>query len=458
MKKIFLLFISICIVFYVKAYDKDTYTVIRGKLITEKLPAEISLYAVENGDMVLHSKVKVSADGSFGFCFVPEYTGIYRIGEMFSPGRIYVKSGQEYNFLISNETGLTVLNKKDTENQKMLEWSNIIDKIKKANMLKGNITYREIFPVIPDIEKEKDNFIARLNTGNKAFDVFLKGMAQAEYEYELYHFLFMPRTEHPDYKDLPEVYKRLSSVEHFPSTAILEYDFGKRFIGTYIQFLVSVKGKEGVKYSRELAENLCRQYIKNDTLKGWYFLDNFLLRSKVYDVLFRENTEKYKPYLLADAQKAKLHEFELTIRKMGDGEPGLNFEGTTVDGKTMKFSDFKGKVVLVDVWATWCGPCKKEIPSLKQLEEEMHGKEVAFISYSVDKPKDLEKWKKFVEDEKLGGVQLFGPADFSSPICTDYKINAIPRFLVFDKKGNIVTIDAPRPSDPKLKELLNKYL
>ena len=63
-----------------------------------------------------------------------------------------------------------------------------------------------------------------------------------------------------------------------------------------------------------------------------------------------------------------------------------------------------------------------------------------------------------VETEKLGGVQLMGDAAFKSTICVDYKINAIPRFLLFDKAGKIVSIDAPRPSNPETKEIITKLL
>jgi len=456
MKTVYLLIIGLIVSFTGISKEKS-YSVIKGKLQLERLPDELSLYVVKNGEVVPHSKTTVAKDGSFGYCFIPEKEGVYRIGERNSPARIYVVPGREYNFIITPE-GIEVLNKSDQENRKLDEWASIINKIKKANMLIGNFTFKEIFPVIPDVEKEKDQFISGLKTGNSRFDNFLKGMAQAEFEYELYHFLFMPRTVHPEFKDQPEIYKRLSSKEHFATTDVLNYDFGLNAVASYLQYLFTIKAQEGVKYSPVLAEKMCIENVKNDTLKGWHLMNNQLLRAKTFDEAYRDKAERYKPYILTDDQKAKHHAFELTIRKMADGEAGINFSGTTVDGKTMKLSDFTGKVVLVDVWATWCGPCKKEIPALKQLEEEMHGKEVVFISYSVDKVKDHEKWKKFVADEQLGGVQLFGPADFSSPVCVDYKINAIPRFLLFDKKGNIITIDAPRPSDPKLKELVEKYL
>ncbi len=120
----------------------------------------------------------------------------------------------------------------------------------------------------------------------------------------------------------------------------------------------------------------------------------------------------------------------------------------------MSLTDFKGKVVLVDVWATWCGPCKAQIPHLEKLEKEYHGKDIVFISVSVDEKKD--KWLNMIKKDNLGGVQLW--ANGFSKICKDYSIKGIPRFMLFDKEGNIISVDAPRPSEPKLKELINKYL
>lgn len=105
----------------------------------------------------------------------------------------------------------------------------------------------------------------------------------------------------------------------------------------------------------------------------------------------------------------------------------------------------KGKVVLVDIWATWCQPCRVELPHLKALEESMKGKNVEFVSISVD-----------VEKDQLGGTQLYAAG--WSEITKFYNINSIPRFLVFDQEGKIVTVDAPRPSQPALKQLLEETL
>ena len=108
------------------------------------------------------------------------------------------------------------------------------------------------------------------------------------------------------------------------------------------------------------------------------------------------------------------------------------------------------------MWATWCGPCRGEIPHLKKLEQEMHGTDVVFLGVSVDETKDKQKWLDFIKKEELGGVQVH--ASGWSKIAQDYKIKGIPRFMVFDKQGRVVSVDAPRPSSPELKEILEKEL
>ncbi len=126
------------------------------------------------------------------------------------------------------------------------------------------------------------------------------------------------------------------------------------------------------------------------------------------------------------------------------------------NGKLVSLSDFRGKVVLVDVWATWCGPCRAEIPHLVKLEKEMEGKDVVFIGVSIDQKKDHRKWLEVLEQEGLSGVQLF--AGVSPQIMKDYKFTTIPRFMVFDREGKVVTTNSPRPSSPELKKLLEKLL
>lgn len=136
------------------------------------------------------------------------------------------------------------------------------------------------------------------------------------------------------------------------------------------------------------------------------------------------------------------------------GKPSPDFNMENHKGGKTKLSDLKGKYVYIDTWATWCGPCRAEIPSLKKVEEAMKGKKVAFVSISIDEKKDYEKWKKFVTEKELGGVQLYAENAWNSDFAKAYGINSIPRFILLDPKGNVVDANAKRPSDPELQKQL----
>jgi thiol-disulfide isomerase/thioredoxin len=128
------------------------------------------------------------------------------------------------------------------------------------------------------------------------------------------------------------------------------------------------------------------------------------------------------------------------------GKPAFDFTYESIDGKMVSLSDFKGKYVYIDVWATWCGPCQKEIPLLKELEKEFHGKNIVFMSVSIDKPKDKEKWSTTVKEKELEGIQLIADNEWQSSVAVDYMISGIPRFMLIDIDGNILDSRAPRPS------------
>ena len=114
------------------------------------------------------------------------------------------------------------------------------------------------------------------------------------------------------------------------------------------------------------------------------------------------------------------------------------------------------KPVLVDFWATWCGPCRAEIPSLKQVEKQYQGRNIEFISISIDDQKDHAKWKRMIIDEKLGGIQLFADNSWESKFIKDYMIQGIPGFILIDPSGNIVNSNAPRPSNKDLIALFDE--
>ena len=136
--------------------------------------------------------------------------------------------------------------------------------------------------------------------------------------------------------------------------------------------------------------------------------------------------------------------------------PSFDYENHK-GGKT-KLEDLRGKYVYIDVWATWCGPCIAEIPHLKKVEAKYHGKNIEFVSISVDTEKDYEKWKKMVVAKELGGIQLFADKNWTSDFIKAYGINAIPRFILIGPDGKVIKADAARPSSASLTELLDSLV
>ena len=137
--------------------------------------------------------------------------------------------------------------------------------------------------------------------------------------------------------------------------------------------------------------------------------------------------------------------------KAATGRPSPMFKGVDVNGKEMTLRDFRGKYIYIDMWATWCGPCQKELPFLKKLEEKFKGRNIVFVGLSIDQ--DKAKWAARVKSGALSGTQLH--IGKGSKFQSDYRISGIPRFILLDPNGRIVNPDMTRPSSEDTEKILN---
>jgi thiol-disulfide isomerase/thioredoxin len=445
MKKTLLLFVLFISVTFLKAQSVQ----ITGKIISERRPDEIVIMSIVDGITSVISSSVPSADGSVGFCFTPDYEGFYLIGSRknLSPQfPIYIKGGENFNVII-NDKKIQYLGKLSVENIIVAQWVEMSQVVaeKSHYWQSSRSIYEDFFPDLEALAAKVPSFTDGIKTKNTKFNNLMKDYVNFSTDYYALYFLRVPRSKHPMKSDMSGFYGKIKKVNNFPNDNVLNIPFGQRYLSLYVNFVTET--------TKDLNEQI--SVLSTDKQKAEHLLNDVLLRMKSYD-LYQDFVENYGNYFKTEKHRIALEDIGAKLYETKAGGAAADFTYPDINGKSVSLSDFKGKVVLVDVWATWCGPCKQQIPFAKKLEEELHGMDVVFLNVSVDEEKDKEKWKQMVIDEKLGGVHIF--AGGWSKICKDYKITGIPRFMLFDKNGNIITTEAPRPSDPELKALIMKYL
>lgn len=153
---------------------------------------------------------------------------------------------------------------------------------------------------------------------------------------------------------------------------------------------------------------------------------------------------------LQDAYKEAKEKWNLSA----PGKPSPEIAGTDIDGQRHTLADYRGKYIYIDMWATWCGPCQKELPYLKKLEAAFRDKDIVFLGLSIDE--DKAKWEARVRSGALCGTQLH--IGRGTKFQRDYGITGIPHFILLDPQGRIVNASMTRPSDEATADFLGKLL
>ncbi|MBV8254620.1 MAG: TlpA family protein disulfide reductase [Chitinophaga sp.] len=430
-----------------------TLTIIQGTTANEKA-TKIALMAVEEGVTKEIATSEVNADHAFAFALTKPVEGFYYLA--LSPKdlgtRIYVKSGDQLKMKLDGNSFEQQAG--SAENKLLQQWDKVAAPVTGPPSKFDSTTYYSYFPTLeatlPKIQAFKKQFVSP----NKNFANLMKQAMDVDVELAAMRFLLMPHAVHPKKEQYPAFYNTIIKDQKLCDENVMKLGNIGHYISMYNTFRYLMSANPGAKIDpkeryAQGVNGFCNEHVKA------LFITNSLAGYKTFEAL-TEAIGPYQKYLVTDLEKKRYTDYEKSIRKFAAGEAGYNFSGETPEGKQVSFNDLKGKIVVVDVWATWCGPCKAELPFLQKLEEEMEGKAVTFVGCSVDEAKDKEKWKEFVKDKEMKGVQMF--VSGWSEVTKFYGINGIPRFMVFDKDGKIVTIDAPRPSTPELKALLEKLL
>lgn len=209
-----------------------------------------------------------------------------------------------------------------------------------------------------------------------------------------------------------------------------------------------------------LADSLLTNPAKAEWLDGWSKTKLFGL----YPIPFNELPSLWERYcqVAADCPEV-LAKWQKKYDQQMATAPGKPVNDITLqapDGTEVQLSSLFGKLLYIDVWATWCVPCCSEIPYIEKLAEQFKGNEkVAFVSFSIDKT--AEPWLQKLTADRPAWAQYRLTPEREEQFSADWDIQSIPRFLMIAPDGTICDAKAPRPSNPRIvayiEECIQKY-
>lgn len=249
---------------------------------------------------------------------------------------------------------------------------------------------------------------------------------------------------------------------------ILKLNFENEFLNTENKHLLLngyIRAHEELKLISPTLEDYIYQkakVIKNKELREYYVLTQLKRLAKNKESLFVESLfESSFPLIESTEGKEKYNSLlkRISAGNSFDNKPAHSLIAYDVAGNKISLEQFKGKYIYIDVWATWCGPCKQMTPHFMKLADQYRGKNIVFLSLSADKKRAKQKWEDYVNKHfSANCVATWTASGFDNSFVKHYQVNAIPRFMLIDPNGVMMANQFWNPMDPRVKTLFDKLL
>ncbi|MCK5134423.1 MAG: TlpA family protein disulfide reductase [Bacteroidales bacterium] len=245
--------------------------------------------------------------------------------------------------------------------------------------------------------------------------------------------------------DIPDDYYQFTELIETNNSVLYRFGDYKAVLNSFLEFEAKKTGKASPTDLLYAKYDISRKLIENDLI--------------FEDITFRQ-IRRHMSFNGVDDIDSLYHDFLPQIKNIDyknhltnsysdwqhlmKGNKAPDFEIEDTEGRVVKLSDFYGKLVYIDCWSTYCGPCIAEMPAMKVLADDFNSTDIAFLSISVDT--DKKRWRAKLEEYNLNTVNLC-TGGTRHQFNFDYNAKAFPRYILIDRDGNIIDATAEKPSE-----------
>ncbi len=434
---------------------------------------------ITNDKYFLGKKQEVHAapvnDGKYSATFEIDHNRIVTLNYKDQSLKLYVEPGDSISLFLQGNAVPQIAGKGAVHNQFLFKFEASFKDDFNKTVMAGKITTNAVdaFEMMIFSTRKKQQDFYNEYPEKKLFSPAFKNYVENAIKYNYWNYLLAyPIVNANNNKGLTVTPLPAVMLDGFNKSAAsndsaLICESYRNFLTYYVTYFTSEANdfNKFTDYSLSMQRKyyLANQHLKNESFR--YFIAKYLFDEcekasaetvkKIYNVLaWADNNGGYSK-IVNEKCGAAMNAKEPAAA--GSAVPALKMKD--LKGKDRTFADFKGKVLYVDFWASWCGPCRQQFPFAKELMtrlNEKQKKQIEFLYISIDDTDEL--WKGGIAANQLEGFQLHSPGGWKSEVVKYFKINSIPRYMLIDKKGNIVDPNAKRPSQPEVLDEILKLL